>query len=173
MNSLRVALAFAALLVCGASPASAAGRYDIWGMVPALMADAGPEVRPEAPPSYPDAASHRWYVVASALRDGFPVRDETFGATLGNGQTVYVVSIDSGGSGGVFVALLWTKIGSKTRFVGYVPSSNGHLDAGFAGGQLVFKTPIYGPSDPNCCQVNKFHVCVSDGTKSAGGLTCL
>jgi len=150
MQSLRSLALGAGAIVLATQPAIAAGKFDIWSQVPALMAST-PQVKPEAPPSYPGAAGHHWYTVQGAASDGFTIRDQSFGGTLANGQTVYLVSLDTGGSGGVFVALLWTKVAGKTKFVGIVPSSSGHLVADFVNGQLVFKTPVYGPSDPNCC----------------------
>ena len=71
---------------------------------------------------------------------------------LKNGQDLLIVPLGSGGSGGVFYALLFTGVtSSRPRFVGYVPSTGGHLDAHIAEGRLVVSTPNYGPGDPNCC----------------------
>ncbi len=70
---------------------------------------------------------------------------------LANGQQVMIVPIESGGSGGVFTTLLFTKLAGKTRFVGTIPSQSGHLDVYLDSGRIIVKTPIYKASDPNCC----------------------
>ena len=89
----------------------------------------------------------RGWVVPSLALDG----------ALVNGQEVMVLPLVSGGSGGVFTALLFTKLGGKARFVGYVPSPNGHLDIALDDGMLLIRTPIYGPgSGGNCCP-SDFH----------------
>jgi hypothetical protein len=76
---------------------------------------------------------------------------------LRNGQDVMVVPLVSGGSGGVFYSLLYTVVSAKTRFAGYIPSHDGHLDVRLSGGRLEVRTPVYGPGDANCCP-SKFHV---------------
>jgi hypothetical protein len=81
------------------------------------------------------------WIDPSLVTDGF----------LANGQRVTIVPIDSGGSGGVFTALLFTQIGRATRFVGTLPSPAGHLGVSLEGGRIVIRTPVYGASDPNCC----------------------
>ncbi len=70
---------------------------------------------------------------------------------LADGQRVMIVPIDSGGSGGVFTALLFAQIGGRTRFLGTLPSPAGHLGASLEAGRIVIRTPVYGASDPNCC----------------------
>lgn len=70
---------------------------------------------------------------------------------LRNGQEVLIVPLPSGGSGGVFYALLYTRLGSALRFVGYIPARSGHLQLSIRNGELVATTPVYGAMDPNCC----------------------
>lgn len=71
---------------------------------------------------------------------------------LSNGQEVLIVPLVSGGSGGIFDSLLYTRTGSVPfRFVGYVPSESGHLLIYINGGQLIVQTPTYKPDDPQCC----------------------
>jgi hypothetical protein len=69
---------------------------------------------------------------------------------LSSGQEVMVVPLGSGGSGGVFDALLFIRLGGKIRFVSYIPS-NGHLDIFLVDGILRVTTPNYRNGDPNCC----------------------
>jgi hypothetical protein len=71
---------------------------------------------------------------------------------LKTGEDLLIVPLPSGGSGGVFDALLFTNVKSHTpRFIGYVPSPNGHLDTYISQGQLVVSTPNYGQGDSSCC----------------------
>jgi hypothetical protein len=71
---------------------------------------------------------------------------------LKNGQDLLIVPFASGGSGGVFDALLFTGVKTdKPRFIGYVPSPNGHLEIGISEGRLIVSTPNYGPGDSSCC----------------------
>jgi hypothetical protein len=64
---------------------------------------------------------------------------------------VMMVPIVSGGSGGVFTALLFTQIGGTTRFVGTLPSPAGHLGVSLEAGRILIRTPVYGAGDANCC----------------------
>ena len=76
------------------------------------------------------------------------------GGTLSNGQQVFAVPLQSAGNGRghVFLALLWTRINARLRFVGYVPALNGgDLSVGIGNGALVVATSVYGPSDADCC----------------------
>lgn len=59
--------------------------------------------------------------------------------------------LGSGGSGGVFSTLLFTSLAAKPRFIGVIPSKDGHLDVHIERGQIIVRTPIYGAGDPNCC----------------------
>ncbi len=70
---------------------------------------------------------------------------------LKNNQEVMVVPVDSGGTGAVFAALLFTRFGNRPQFVGIIPSPNGHLHVAISGGVIVVRLPIYKTGDPNCC----------------------
>jgi hypothetical protein len=70
---------------------------------------------------------------------------------LKNGQEVMIVPVESGGTGAVFDALLFTRLGGRPRFVGIIPSPNGHLHVAISGGAIVVRLPIYKTGDPNCC----------------------
>jgi hypothetical protein len=70
---------------------------------------------------------------------------------LKNRQEVMIVPVESGGTGAVFDALLFTRLGGRTRFVGIIPSPNGHLHVAISGGAIVVRLPIYKTGDPNCC----------------------
>ena len=71
--------------------------------------------------------------------------------TLANGQKVVAAPLLSGGSMGAPYALLYTQVHGAWKYVGYLPSPGGHIGVDVKNGQLVVKTPEYGPSDPNCC----------------------
>jgi hypothetical protein len=70
---------------------------------------------------------------------------------LSNNQEVMVVPVDSGGTGAVFGALLFTRLAGRAQFVGIIPSPNGHLHVAISGGVIVVRLPIYKTGDPNCC----------------------
>ncbi len=70
---------------------------------------------------------------------------------LANGQPVMLVPLDSGGSGTVFAVLVYTVVGGRTRFVGYVPSPVGHLGMHVKNGRIEVRFPVYGANEPNCC----------------------
>lgn len=71
---------------------------------------------------------------------------------LANDREVLVIPLISGGSGGVFDALLYTRSGTGAfRFVGYVPSPQGHLLIYLNGGRIIVRTPIYKSGDAECC----------------------
>ncbi len=70
---------------------------------------------------------------------------------LKNSQEVMIAPVESGGTGAVFGALLFTRFGGRTHFVGIIPSPNGHLHVAVAGGVIVVRLPVYKTGDPNCC----------------------
>ena len=70
---------------------------------------------------------------------------------LANDQEVMIVPLESGGSGGVFTTLLFTRVGGRVQFVGIIPSPSGHLDVSLSEGALLVRTPVYKSHDPNCC----------------------
>lgn len=89
--------------------------------------------------------------IRSSDAKGFVLSDYITHGFLANGQEVMVIPLGSGGSGGVFYSLLFTRINGAIRFVGYVPSPQGHLDISIAEGNLRIRTPVYSVGDPNCC----------------------
>ncbi|HEX3551503.1 MAG TPA: hypothetical protein VHT53_14050 [Candidatus Elarobacter sp.] len=96
---------------------------------------------------------HDEYVVLRGTDNvqGYVSADTASRAALANGQPVMLVPLDSGGSGTVFSALVYTVIGGRTRFVGYIPSPAGHLGVHVVNGRIAVRTPVYGANDPNCC----------------------
>ncbi|MDQ6941928.1 MAG: LppP/LprE family lipoprotein [Candidatus Eremiobacteraeota bacterium] len=70
---------------------------------------------------------------------------------LKNNQEVMLIPIESGGTGAAFDALLFTRLGGRTQFVGLIPSPNGHLHVALSDGVIIVRVPIYKASDPNCC----------------------
>lgn len=104
----------------------------------------------------PDGRQHV-HVDVDGADGGFVASDEAVEGVLATGQAVMVVPLLSGGTMGINTTLLFTTLGGKTRFVGYVPSQNGHLDVRIDHGALLIRTPIYGPgSGGNCCP-SDFH----------------
>jgi hypothetical protein len=81
------------------------------------------------------------YINTTIVDDGY----------LANGQEVLIVPLVSGGSGGIFYTLVWTKISGAWQFVGYIPSGSGHLSVTIEEGSLVVVTPIYASGDAQCC----------------------
>jgi hypothetical protein len=71
---------------------------------------------------------------------------------LRDGREVLIIPLSSGGSGGVFATLLYTrKNEARFRFVGYVPSATGRMGVSVTSGELLVVTPISLPNEPNCC----------------------
>jgi hypothetical protein len=100
-----------------------------------------------------------FYVVRGTQASGFAIPSLVDDGYLTNGQEVLIVPLDSGGSGGVFATLLYTRVLGKTwQYVGYLPSQNGHLNVHIEQGTLVAVTPIYASGDPNCCPSKQHHV---------------
>lgn len=92
------------------------------------------------------------YAVRGTNVSGFVNLEIEDDGILSNGQEVLIVPLVSGGSGGVFDALLYTRYGSDPfRFVGFVPSESGHLMIFLNEGRLVVETPIYKRDDAQCC----------------------
>jgi hypothetical protein len=144
---IRRVAACAALffVVSGDARAATLAQLDAW-------LASSPKIVREKPPASAAAHFPRYisvkgvdgstgWVDPSLVTDGF----------LANGQRVMIVPVDSGGSGSVFTALLFTQIGGTTRFVGTLPSPAGHLGVSLESGRIVIRTPVYGASDPNCC----------------------
>jgi hypothetical protein len=89
--------------------------------------------------------------VAGANVEGWIDPDEARRGRLANGQEVMIVPVESGGSGAAFDALLFTRLAGRVRFVGLIPSPNGHLDVALSHGAIVVRTPVYKAGDANCC----------------------
>jgi hypothetical protein len=104
-------------------------------------------------------AKNAFYEVKGTQASGFAIPALIDDGFLTNGQEVLIVPLDSGGSGGVFATLLYTRaLGKPWQYVGYVPSPNGHLNVHIEQGTLVSITPIYASGDPNCCPSKQHHV---------------
>jgi hypothetical protein len=77
---------------------------------------------------------------------------------LADGTHVLAIPLDSGGSGGVFVQILFAQKGdSRPRFVGYLESGGGHLGVRIEKGAILAVFPDYGASDQNCCPSHFVH----------------
>jgi hypothetical protein len=70
---------------------------------------------------------------------------------LRNGQDIVVVPLLSAGSGGVFFALVYTRLMSKAHFVDYISSRSGHLETSIRDGELEAVMPVYESTDAQCC----------------------
>jgi hypothetical protein len=70
---------------------------------------------------------------------------------LTDGQEIVAIPLGSGGSMGDIAALVFTVVDGQRRFVGYLPSPNGHLEMAIRAGRLEQSTPIYGHKDGTCC----------------------
>jgi hypothetical protein len=104
----------------------------------------------------PDAQAGALYLASGdatgiAVFDG---PDDGYRAQRGfmrNGQETVLVPLASGGSGGVFATLVFTRVNGVRRYVGYIPSRSGHLAIRVQDGVLEARAPIYASSDPQCC----------------------
>jgi hypothetical protein len=147
----RVAACAALLLtVPAAAGAATLAQLDAWlATSPIVIRRAAP---PDAASVDPGFAKRARYVIVPGAdgRSGWVTPDDVTDGFLADGQRVMAVPINSGGSGGVFMALLFTQIGGTTRFVGTIPSPDGHLSVSVNGGHLVIQTPIPG-GGANCC----------------------
>jgi len=108
-------------------------------------------VRTQPPPGMHLDRGTRYVSVAGADVEGSIDPAEARRGFLNNNQEVMIVPIESGGTGAVFDTLLFTRLGGRTRFVGIIPSPNGHLHVMLSGGVIVVRVPIYKTGDPNCC----------------------
>jgi hypothetical protein len=144
-STLVVMLVLAASTAVGASTTQA--ELDRWlASSPQIVPSKQRDLRPDS--------NLKQQVEIRGSRDvsGWVSPSASVAGSLANGQRVMIVPLISGGSGGTFETLLFTHLGGRTRFVGYVPSPNGHLDVAIDHGALLIRTPIYGPgSGGNCC----------------------
>jgi len=93
----------------------------------------------------------RFYTVKGGHAGGFVAPEYDDYGFLRTGADLLIVPLESGGSGGIFDALLFTGLKKRPHFIGYVPSVSGHLLIRIAAGTIEVTTPNYGPRDPNCC----------------------
>jgi hypothetical protein len=137
------ALALVALAVA-AAPADTYVRLNV-----AQILAATPQIEREHPPQNLPFAYYRLkgtdvsgFVIPNIVGDGY----------LSNRQEVLVVPLDSGGSGGVFHVLLWTRVaGAAWHFAGQIASPDGRLGVSIDNGDLVAVIPVYAPNDADCC----------------------
>jgi hypothetical protein len=108
-------------------------------------------VRIQPPPGVHLDRGASYVSVAGSNVEGSIDPAEASRGVLKNNQEVMIVPIDSGGTGAVFDALLFTRLGGRTQFVGIIPSPDGHLHVALTGGVIVVRVPIYKTGDPNCC----------------------
>src|SRR5260370_9485019 len=110
---IRRAAACAALFfaVSGGACAATLAQLDAW-------LASSPKIVREKPPA--SAANRSRYISVKGVDESTGWVDPSLVTDrfLADGQRVMIVPIDSGGSGGVFTALLFTRIGGMTRFVG-------------------------------------------------------
>ena len=146
----QLTLFITALSLMLASPAGAT-LYADRGVAAVLAGTKELEACPTPLPSGSAMSGMRCYQVRGASVSGFVDPEMVDDGFLGNGQEVLIVPLTSGGSGGVFDVLLYTRRGTEPfAFVGYLPS-DGHLAVYLNFGFLVEKTPIYKANDPQCC----------------------
>lgn len=147
---IRAAAAALAFVLCAQDGASAATRaqVDRWLATSKAIAHLSPPSGTVASMQHRPYVSVRGVLGATGWIDPGDVTD---GYLADGAQRVMMLPIESGGSGDVFTALLFTQVDGRVRFVGTLPSAGGHLDAYLDGGRIVVRTPVYAASDPNCC----------------------
>lgn len=143
----------AALVMCFLAAAPAlANLYDSRGVAALVVAT------PQINRMNPQPPGSRVYYEIQNATGGYIDPDRIDDGYLASGQEVLIVPLSSGGSGGVFSTLMWTKIGGVWKFVGYIPSGNGRLGIYIESGRLSVETPVYGPGEPNCCPSKHHHI---------------
>ena len=139
-------MAFVAFLTVSQATAGAAALSEVNGW----LASTNKVVRAPAPGGmHPDGPSE-FVRVAGTDVSGW-IADTVGHGFLANDQEVMIVPLVSGGSGGVFTTLLFTRLGGRVQFVGIIPSPSGHLDVSLSEGRLLVRTPVYKAGDANCC----------------------
>lgn len=148
MRRARLAASFILASALATAPAAAAATH---AEIAAWFASTPQIVRSTA--GVLPGSVLQWQVeVRNSSVTGFVDEESAFDGTLTDGQHVMVVPLVSGGTGGIFYALLFTRLGGRVRFVGYIPSENGHLRVTLDHGTLLSRIPVYGPgSGGNCC----------------------
>ncbi len=139
--------ATASLMEIGAAAAPPASTYSRLNVAHVLATT--PQIKRARPPATLPFAYYRLkgtdvsgFVIPNLIGDGY----------LSNHQEVLVVPLDSGGSGGVYHVLLWTRVAGATwRFAGQITSPDGRLDVSINEGELLAVLPKRAPSDADCC----------------------
>jgi hypothetical protein len=81
---------------------------------------------------------------------GYVDYEEQSDGILTDGAQALVVPLISGGSGGVFTAIIFGQRGGTARYAGYI-ASGGHLAVALKSGRIVARLPLYKAGEPNCC----------------------
>lgn len=107
------------------------------------------------PTSAYDAKTHPYVDVLGVPEGqsigGYIATDYAHEGTLGDGDDVLAVPLDSGGSGGIFTQIVFVRHGGYGFvYAGHI-DSGGHLDVRIKDGVIVATLPYYGANDPNCC----------------------
>ena len=107
------------------------------------------------PSSAFDAKTHPYVYIRGVPEGeyvgGYLISESARGGTLHDGQSALAVPLESGGSGGVFTAIIFARGGDRAYAYAGAIGSGGHLDVRVAGGAIVATFPYYGANDPNCC----------------------
>lgn len=102
-----------------------------------------------------DAKTHPYVSVVGVPEGesvgGFLLADRAQGGSLAGGAQVFIVPLDSGGSGGIFTQIVFAQAGGHPFAYAGEIGSGGHLDVRAHGGSIVATMPYYGANDPNCC----------------------
>jgi hypothetical protein len=144
MHAVAAGIMFVAVSAMSAGAATMAD-------VTSWLATTTKVVRVSPPPGTRLESQSVYVSVVGANVEGSIDPAEARRGILKNNQEVMLVPIESGGSGGIFDTLLFTRLGGRTQFVGIIPSPGGHLDVAVEGGVIVVRVPIYKAGDPNCC----------------------
>ena len=135
-----LARAVTAGILAGAVCATAADAATI-AEINGWLATTTSVVRTSPPPGVRRIATRSTCASSGANVEGSIDPAEALKGYLKNNQEVMIAPIESGGSGAVFDALLFTRVAGRTQFVGIIPSPNGHLDVALAGGVIVVPHP--------------------------------
>lgn len=163
MNSNLVAAIAALVFIAGTVCRVPANTYDHLG-VDAVISETPQIVAPSPQP--PGNRKYTYYRINGTRFAGYVVPDEVQEGVIAGNRGVLVVPLESLGTRGSFAALVWRGTGGDWHYVGYIPSSVGNLQWWIEAGYLQVLTPIYKPSDANCCPSAHRHALYTvDGTK--------
>ncbi len=160
----KAALQFVLLVVCANASAGVASA----DVIPKTLLYATLASTAQVQQKNPPVASNgmRFYTVKGTEANGFVSTDSNDYGFLKNGEDLLVVPLVSGGSGGVFTTLLFTSIHQHPKFIGIIPSPNGHLEVSITEGLIDVRTPNYDNGAPNCCPSSRTDTIYElDGTK--------